>query len=295
MSKKALVTGAAGMLGSDLCPCLEKNGYDVIRTDINLRESTIEKLDVRNFDEVKEFIEKENPEIVFHLAAETDVDLCEKDPEHSYRSNYIATENIAMVCREKNLPMIYISTSAIFDGTAPEPYTEYDLPNPSNVYGRSKLEGEKAVIRLVEEHYIIRAGWMVGGWDIDKKFTRKIIELLKKNDEIKAVNDKVGSPTFTFDLSESIVRIVKNGRPGIYHSANKGQCTRYEYACKLIELMGLKEKKRVVPVSSAHFPLPAPRGRSEAMVNMKLNVLNMNKMPTWEESLEKYLKIYVKD
>lgn len=294
MSKRTLVTGAAGMLGSDFCPCLEKNGCTVIKSDINLRDKSFRKLDVRNFDEVKKIITTEKPEIVFHLAAETDVDLCEKDPEHSYRSNYIATENIAMVCKEMNIPMTYISTSAIFDGTAPEPYTEYDLPNPSNVYGRSKLEGEKAVVRLVGEHYIIRAGWMVGGWDIDKKFTRKIIELLQTNDEIKAVNDKIGSPTFTFDLSESIIRIVKNGRPGIYHSANKGRCTRYEYACKLIELMGLRDKKRVIPVSSAHFPLPASRGRSEAIINMKLNVLKMNEMPLWEESLKKYLKMYVK-
>jgi len=294
LSVKALVTGAAGMLASDLCPVLYDAGYEILKTDINLRDKSISKLDIREKESVESTIKSFSPEIVFHLAAETDVDLCERDHRHSYMTNSIGTENIALTCSALNIPMVYISTSAVFDGTSPEPYTEFDTPNPSNIYARSKYAGELVVERLIKNYFIIRAGWMVGGWDIDKKFTRKIIELLRTQDEIKTVSDKVGSPTFTFDIAQSIVRIVKNGRPGLYHSANKGMCSRYEYALKLLELIGMKDKKRVTPVSSAHFPLSAPRGRSEAMINMKLELLGINKMPHWEESLKKYLSMYVK-
>ena len=131
---KVLVTGAAGMLGGDLCNELEKVGHNVLKTDINLIEDDIKKLDVRNKEEVFSMIEDFKPELVAHLAAETDVDKCEREIDHAYKTNTMGTLNIALACQKYNITMAYISTAGVFDGTSSEPYTEFHKPNPINVY-----------------------------------------------------------------------------------------------------------------------------------------------------------------
>ncbi len=287
---KVLVTGAAGMLASDLCPELERNGVEVVWTDINLTRDSMVKMDIRDADEVQSVLDAHDVDWVFHLAAETDVDLCEKDPDHSFTTNTLGTENIVLACRERKIPLVYISTAAVFRGTDPEPYVEFDTPEPVSVYARSKYEGEKAVTTFLDRFFIFRAGWMVGGWEIDKKFVFKIAGLLKERDRITVVNDKCGSPTFTFDFAPNLVRVWKTGRYGLYHMANRGVTTRYEMACRIAEYMGVEKDVEIVPINSAHFPLPAPRARSEMMRNYRLDLLAMNDMPRWEESLEHYIK-----
>ncbi len=287
---KVLVTGAAGMLGSDLCPELEKNGVEVVRTDIREEGSSMLKMDVTNPSEINGVMEEVGPDWVFHLAAETDVDLCEKDPDHSFFVNAMGTENIALACREMDKPMVYISTAAVFNGRKPVPYTEFDTPDPSNVYAWSKLEGEKVVRDLLDRFFIFRAGWMVGGWEIDKKFVYKIVKLLRERDRITVVDDKFGSPTFTFDFSRNLVKVWKTRRYGLYHLTNRGVTSRYEMACHIARYMGVEDRVEIVPINSAHFPLPAPRARSEMVRNYKLDLLGMNEMPPWQESLEYYIR-----
>ncbi len=287
---KVLVTGAAGMLASDLCPELEKNGMEVVRTDINLTNESILRMDITRPDEIDSILKEHRPDWIFHLAAETDVDLCEKEPDHCFTVNALGTENIVLACRAAQLPMVYISTAAVFDGQKPEPYTEFDTPDPVSVYGRSKWEGEKVVTTFMDRFFIFRAGWMVGGWEIDKKFVYKIVGLLRERDRITVVNDKFGSPTFTFDFSRNLVRIWRIGRYGLYHLANRGVTSRFEMARHIAKSMDLEDKVEIVPINSAYFPLPAPRGRSEMMVNYRLELLGMNDMPRWEESLEKYIR-----
>jgi len=284
---KSLVTGANGMLGTALCPLLTENGYEVFATDVTSSGNNIELLDVRDFNNVKKYVNKIKPDMVFHLAAETDVDKCEIDVDHAYRMNTIGTENIALVCQERDIPMVYISTCGVFDGRKPEPYNEFDEPNPISVYTKTKYEGEKVVSNLLQKYYIFRAGWMIGGGKKDKKFVAKIAEQIKTKNEITVVNDKIGSPTFTKDFSECIIKIIDSGRYGLYHVTNKGWASRYDIACKIVEFMG-KREVNVKPISSASFPLAAPRPRSEAVDNFKLKLLGID-MRRWEDALKEYL------
>ena len=288
---KVLVTGSSGMLASDIIPVLIENGHTVIKTDINQRSTDTVKLDISNLQDVSAGIKKIKPDMVFHLAAETDVDLCEKKPEHAFRVNTLGTENIAFTCLENDIKLLYISTAGVFGGDKCEAYTEFDIPKPVNVYGESKLQGEKIVQNLLSKYFIVRAGWMVGGWEIDKKFVYKIVLQLKQGaKELKVVNDKFGSPTFTKDFAANLLPLLDTNRYGLYHMANKGTCSRYDIAIKIVEFMGLKNQVRVLPISSAEFPLPAARARSEMVRNYKLDLLGLNNMPPWEASLEQYIK-----
>ena len=157
-----LVTGASGVLGTELCKVLTTAGHRVLRTDINCPEG-VTHLDVRNTSEVIAVVSREHVGLVIHLAAETDVDRCEIDVDHAYRTNTLGTWNVALACQEEDIPMVYVSTAGVFDGAKNEPYTEFDHPNPVNVYGRSKLEGEKFVRQLLSRFFIARASWMIGG------------------------------------------------------------------------------------------------------------------------------------
>jgi dTDP-4-dehydrorhamnose reductase len=294
---KILITGAAGMLASAIISELEQSGstifgeaIELLKGDIHLRVPDIFRIDVSNREEIEDRIVMKKPDFFFHLAAETDVDLCEKNPERADRINYIGTENVALLCQKYDIPLVYISTAAVFDGNKPEPYTEFDEPRPANIYGRSKLWGEIAVQRLLKRYFIVRAGWMVGGWEIDKKFVYKIVKQLQEGKkEIQVVNDKFGSPTFTGDFARNLLPLIRTKRYGLYHMANTGWGSRYDIALKIVEFMGIEGKVRVNPVSSEAFPLPAPRPRSEMMLNYHLELIGMNYMPPWEKSLKAYI------
>jgi len=287
---RILVTGAEGMLGSALCPALRKKGHEVWATDIDASNRSIQHMDVRNYGNVKEVIERSRPDMVMHLAAKTDVDKCELEPDDAYLSNTIGTQNIALLCQKHDIEVVYVSTIGVFDGNKSEPYTEFDEPNPINVYGKSKLGGERVIQDLLRRFYIIRSCWMVGGGpDKDKMFVAKIARLLDKTNELKVVNDKIGSLTYTMDFSECVADLIETGYYGLYHCTNRGYASRYEIALRIVEFLGRSDVV-VKPVSSAHFPLPAPRGRSEASRNYKLELLGIDKMRPWDEALKEYLE-----
>lgn len=285
---RALITGADGMLGSALCPLLSDNGYEVFSTDIVPLSAKTQLLDVKDFKQVKSYVNRINPQIIFHLAAETNVDRCEIEPEHAFAANTMGTKNIALICQEYNIPMVYISTCGVFDGKKTDPYNEFDTPNPISVYTKSKLEGEKIVEDLLKKYFIFRAGWMMGGGKKDKKFIAKIVELIKTKNILTVVNDKRGCPTFTKDFSEGVIKIIKLGHYGLYHVTNKGSATRYDIACKIVEYLG-RNDITVKPINSEDFPLPASRPDSEVVDNHKLELLNI-KMRPWEEALRDYLR-----
>ena len=248
----------------------------------------VHHLDVRDAVEVKTVVQEHRPDLVMHLAAETDVDRCELEPDHAFRTNALGTENLALMCQTAQVPMVYISTGGVFDGSKRGPYTEFDTPNPVNMYGSSKLAGERAVQTLLPRHYIFRAGWMIGSPAKDKKFVATILKLLETQHELKAVDDKFGTTTFAHDIVENIIHVVHKERYGLYHTVNRGMITRYELAQAIVACVGRTDVK-VLPVSSAHFPLVAPRAASEAMVNYKLDLLGLNVMPDWHTALRHYI------
>lgn len=283
-----LVTGAGGMVGSHLGDVYSDD--ELFLTDISKGGSSA-YLDVRDRSQVMKMIAMVRPELVLHLAAETDVDRCEREVDHAYTSNMVGTLNIALACQAHNIELVYVSTAAVFDGAKPEPYTEFDAPNPLTVYAKSKFEGEKIVVTLLSRYYIVRAGWMFGGRSRDKKFVGRIAQLCQTEREILAVNDKVGNPTYASDLLSTIKTLTGTGLYGLYHAVNGGSCTRFDVAVEIAKFLG--SDVVIKPASSALFPASAPRSRSEAARNYKLDLLGINHMPHWRTALYGYLGSWI--
>mgnify|MGYP001202104964 CR=1 FL=1 len=287
---KVLVTGSAGMLGSAVIDTLRADRREIVATGRSVRGEAVLPMDIRDWESVRRTFGEHQPDLVLHLAAETDVDLCEQEPEHAHACNAFGTENVVRACGEENAVLAYVSTAGVFDGEKRDPYTESDTPNPVNVYGRSKHAGERIVERSLDRYFIFRAGWMVGGWEIDKKFVYTMVQLSRRKDEIRVVDDKFGSPTFTADFATHMMAVVDSGPYGLYHLANRGTASRWEIAMEIVKGMGRAGKVEVVPVSSEEFPLPAPRPRSEMMQNLKLRSLGLDEMPHWKDALRDYLE-----
>jgi dTDP-4-dehydrorhamnose reductase len=280
---RILVSGAKGMLGTDLCQVLRSFSHVVEATDI-------EEMDVRDFDLTRRTLEEFRPDWVLHLAALTDVDGCEREPEQSFLTNTLGTQNVALACQASGAGMVYLSSLSVFDGAKCEPYVEFDTPNPQSWYSRSKYQGELIVEKLLSRYFIVRAGWMFGGGPEDKKFVAKIMELASQRSSLTIVNDKFGSPTYTRDIASGIERLLHTGLHGTYHMVNTdGYCSRFEFAQAVLEYAG-NTTCALIPVNSATFPLPAPRPRMEAGRNLNLHLRGLHWMRPWREALQEYVQ-----
>jgi len=277
---KILVTGGKGMLGTDLCDSL-KDYHELIIKD--------HEMDVRDTKLVLDTVSQLNPDIIIHLAAQTNVDGCETKIEEAYQINVVGTKNIALACNKLDIPMVYISTAHVFDGLKTGFYNEFDEPAPISIYAKSKYYGELMVTSLLKKYYILRAGWMFGGGKEDKKFVAKIIDIAKTKGEISAVIDELGTPTYTVDLAKQIAYLFENQLYGTYHAGNLGGCTRYDFAKKILEFAGL-ENVKIIPVKIESFNLPAKRPPNQIMGNYMLDLMNINKMRPWEEALKEYIE-----
>lgn len=279
---KILVTGARGMLGTDLCA--------IFRREHQVKGTDIDNMDVRYRKTILNVTSQFEPELIIHLAALTDVDGCERDPDAAFHTNTIGTQNVALICQQFDIPMVYVSTISVFDGTKPSPYTEYDTPNPQSYYSQSKHQGELLVQSLLQKYYIIRAGWMFGGGKEDKKFVAKILDIARSRPSLKVVDDKFGSPVYTVDFASAINDIMTTTQYGTYHAVNAGSpVSRYEVAQAIFEFASIRNCT-LVPVSSAEFPLPAPRPRMEAGRNLAIELLGLPPMRHWHEALKEYIE-----
>ena len=289
---RILITGASGMLGSTLASVLHSKDIEFVATDIDLSPPGTELLDVRDFAAVDETVTEHKPSLVIHLAAETNVERCEAEPSHAYRTNTIGTQNVAVSCNRHGVPLVYVSTAGVFNGTKAEPYNEFDQPDPINIYGKSKYQGELIVRALVARSFIARAGWMIGGKERDKKFVGKIVKQLGEGRRrIYAVTDKLGTPTYTYDFCQILLKLLDTSYWGTYHLACKGSGTRFDVAAHIIKTLGLDDRVELIGTNSDHFKLeyPAPRPASESMVNQMLELRGMNSMRDWKDSLTEYL------
>ncbi len=267
---KVLITGANGMVGSYV--------------DFGIKTGR-RSLDVTDLDETISVVKKHNPRVILHLAAETDVDRCERDPEYAYLVNGVGTYNMTVAAREVGAKLVYISTAGVFDGEKNSPYATDDKPNPKNFYGHSKYLGELAVRGNLSDYLIVRVCWMMGGGTgKDQKFVAKIMQQLRDPavKEIKAVTDQVGAPTFGKDLVGGIKRLISEGKTGIFHLPNAGSASRYDVAKKIVEMM--KPDMTVTPVDSSYFNLDAKRTKNEVLE------VAPGYMRPWQEALEEYLR-----
>lgn len=287
---RLLITGARGMMGRDLSRLAEELGHETWPTDIErLAHDPEDHVDVADLEALGRAFERFRPDAVFHLAAMTHVDECERDPETAYRVNAVGTQNVALLCRRHELDLVYISTGSVFDGSKPTAYHDFDDPNPQSVYSRSKWAGERIVRDLVPHHYVVRAGWMFGGGPEDKKFVAKMIDIAREREVLRAVDDKFGTPCYTRDISRRCLDLLATGRYGTYHGANTGLCSRYEMARAIVEFAGVTTC-RVEPCSSAEFPLPAPRPRMEAIDGLHARLIGLPEQRPWQDALRDYIE-----
>jgi len=266
---KVLITGADGMVGNYV-----DFGFKTNRSI----------LDVTDFKKVISVFNKYKPKAIIHLAAETDVDKCERDPAAAYSVNSMGAYNVAVAAKAVSAKVVYISTAGVFDGVKETPYKENDVPNPVNHYGKSKLLGELAIRGVLDNYLILRVCWMFGGGPaIDKKFVAKIINQIKNPEikEIKALSDQFGSPTFGKDLVAAIKQLLIEGKKGVFHTANTGSASRYDFAKNIVRL--IRPEVEVSAVASPFFKSDTMRPRNEVIVS------ELNLMRTWQEALEEYL------
>jgi dTDP-4-dehydrorhamnose reductase len=294
LSKKSRVyiAGCGGMLGEAVYGLFSAH-TTVQATDIDLNAPWLQYADVRNYQEMLQSITEFRPDLVMNLAALTDLEYCERNQEDAWLTNALGAENLALIASKLQIPIVYISTAGIFDGRQ-EFYNDFDAPNPLGIYAKSKYYGECIVQKLLLEHFVFRAGWMMGGGEKkDKKFINKIYRQIKAGKkEIFVVDDKLGTPTFTESFAQGILNVVQAGQFGLYNQVCEGNCSRFDVALEFVRLLGLSERVRVTKVSSDYFKEEyfAPRPASEKLVNLKLHARKLSAMPHWKDALSEYAK-----
>lgn len=295
--ERIYIAGCGGMLGAAFYKRF-KEDFNLKCTDIDVNEDWLSYLDFRDFKKYKEEVTQFKPDFLFHLGAYTDLEFCEKNPEETYKTNTDSVKNAVKISNNLGIPLLYISTAGIFDGTKPL-YDDYDLPNPLGVYAQAKYLGERFVIENSKDFLICRAGWMMGGGPRkDKKFIQKIMKQIKEGkEELFIVNDKDGTPTYTHDFANNVNLLIKNGKRGLYNMVCEGETSRFEVASEMIKILGLEDKIKINPVSSDYFKKEyfAARPPCERLINTKLNSEGLNVMRNWKVALKEYLEKEYKD
>jgi len=290
--KSIYIAGAGGMLGAAFYRRFSRN-YRLKCTDIDVNENWLEYLDFRDLDAYKKDVKNFGADYLFHLGALTDLEYCELHPDEAYLTNTISVENAVYIANELDIPMLYISTAGIFDGSK-EAFDDWDQPNPLGVYARSKWLGEQLVLTNARNSLVCRAGWMMGGGpQKDKKFIQKLMIQIKAGKrELFIVNDKLGTPTYTHDFARNVEELLSRGYWGLYNMVCSGVTDRMEVATTLIQLLGIQNEVGIKEVPSDYFKKQyfAPRPSSERLINRKLRLRNMDFMRNWKVALEEYLK-----
>ena len=285
---KVFVTGVCGQLGFDVMNELNKRGHECLGSDIT--ENAEIKLDITDKTAVKGVLSEIKPDAVIHCAAWTAVDAAEDEEnrEKVYAVNVTGTKNIAEVCKDLDFKMLYISTDYVFNGQGSEPW-QADCKDfaPLNYYGQTKLEGELAVAETLEKYFIVRIAWVFGL--NGKNFIKTMINVGKKYDSVRVVNDQIGTPTYTFDLARLLVDMVETERYGYYHATNEGgYISWYDFCCEFYRQYGLSTK--VIPVTTEEYGLSkASRPNNSRLDKNKLIEAGFIPLPNWQDAVKRYL------
>ncbi|MDD6807585.1 MAG: dTDP-4-dehydrorhamnose reductase [Oscillospiraceae bacterium] len=280
---KIFVTGVTGQLGYDVKKELLNRGHEVICP-------TREELDLTDMNSVFVYMDEQRPNAVIHCAAYTAVDKAQKEANLCHDVNSSATRILARNCSRLGIPMLYVSTDYVFDGSGNDPFEIDSKKGPLNEYGLSKLAGEEAVRTLCSKYFIVRTSWvfgMNGG-----NFVKTILRIADTKDRITVVHDQTGSPTFTEDLAPLLCDIIVSDKYGVYHATNEGFCTFCEFAQKIIELSGRHTK--IIPITTAQYNAPARRPLNSRLSKQSLVDAGFNLLPRWEDALARFLKEYEK-
>jgi dTDP-4-dehydrorhamnose reductase len=282
---RILLLGARGLLG--------KECEEVLGSWGNLWSLSKDELDITLFDKVEKTLVEFSPHFVVNCAAYTDVDGCEREVEKAFLVNAKAVGNLAMHASKVGARLVHISTDYVFDGEKPLPsgYNEDDPPCPKNIYGKSKLEGERLVLRVDANHLIVRTAWLYGRRG--KSFPKAILKKLLEGQTVRVVCDQFGSPTWSKSVAFQIKALMEAGAKGIVHVTSMGYCSWYEFARTIAELLGLRGDIR--PCESWAYPRPAPRPKNSILEKRRLLELGINRMRHWKEDLRIFLEAHGKE
>ena len=281
---KALITGANGQLGTDLCHALASAEVIALtHTDV----------DITDLYAVKSVVSLHCPDVIINTAAYVRVDDCETQRDKAFKTNALGARNVAVAAQEAGSKLVQISTDHVFGGMErpkPTPYTEFDTPAPVNIYGMSKLAGEELVRSLCNRYFIVRTCGLFGVAGSSGKsgnFVETILKLAKKNNEVKVVCDQISSPSYTKDVAAIIAKLITTEYYGFFHIVNSGTCSWFEFAKEIVGLADLKA--HVTPVSSDQYPQKARRPHYSALDNYHMRLLGMGEMRSWQEALRDYM------
>lgn len=285
---KILITGSHGMLGTDLTSLLrEKRALSSSHNEnIEVIDAPHEELDITLEDEVSDFISGHKPDIIINCAAFTNVDKCETEREIAFKVNALGPKYIAAAAKECGARVIHISTDFVFDGNSDSPYIEEDQTNPLSEYGRTKLEGERNIQNHCNAFLIVRTSWLFGRHGTN--FVEKMLELAGHNKELSIVTDETGSPTYTADLAGALWTLIKQECKGIFHVANEGSCSRYEWAKRIFETLGYNIN--IHPIRSSQYKRPAKVPLNSTLNCQKFTTATGMRIRPWQEALGTYLK-----
>ena len=279
---KVAIIGSNGQLGTEIVTAFG---------DTTVISLTHDDIEIGEINSVHRVFRKIRPDLVINTASFVNVEGCERDPGKAFRINETGALNLARVLGSRNIDLLHISTDYFFDGSKREPYDETDSPNPLNVYGSSKLAGEKAIQENAMKYYIVRTSGLYGHSVCRGKgsnFVEKIIDLSSRKSELTVVNDEILTPTYTTDLARQIRVLVQTHEYGLYHATDNGSCSWFEFAVEALRLAGIKMP--VIPVSSKEFPSSVKRPPYSVLNNSRLASLGLERMPVWEQSLAEYFR-----
>lgn len=285
-----LVTGANGQLGQ----ALQNVSQSV--SEIRFVFTDSKTLNITDKENCFTVFEQYQPDFCINCAAYTAVDKAESEPGLAHKTNVVGVKNLAESCKKHNTTLIHLSTDFVFDGEKKTPYSEVDIPNPKNVYGLTKLEGEQTIQTLIKKYYIIRTSWVYS--ESGNNFYKTMLRLASERESINVVNDQIGTPTNANCLAKAIIDIIQHTTSsiqpayGIYHFSNEGTCSWYDFAKKIFELNKIRITLNPIPTSS--YPTPAIRPKYSVLDKSKIKTAFGIQIKSWEESLQELVLTYNK-
>lgn len=277
---KVLVTGVNGQLGHDVLHCLLERGIEAVGAGRA-------EFDITDFEAARRFIIENKADAVIHCSAYTAVDKAEDEKDLCFLVNAEATRNIAGICKELDIKMLYISTDYVFSGKGDHYYETDHKAEPLGVYGASKLQGEAAVQELLQKYFIVRISWVFGS--NGNNFVKTMLRLGKEKQELNVVKDQFGSPTYTKDLAELLCDMIVSEKYGVYHATNEGICSWSEFAEEIMRCSGLSTK--VNGILSQEYPTRAARPKNSRLSKASLDRNGFTRLPDWKDALERYLRL----
>lgn len=276
---KVLITGANGQLGREFCKFFDELGVNYIAADRK-------KLDITNFENVKDFVDSNPVDFILNCAAYNAVDKAEDEWRKAYLVNGIGVRNLAVAAKKINAAVVHYSTDYVFDGKKETPYTIFDSPNPMSKYGESKLLGENILLESSLNYLVIRVSWVFGVGNTN--FLKKLFEWAKERKVLKVVDDQISSPTYTIDLVRATLDLMKNGAYGTYHVTNSDSCSRYEWA--KYALSKIQWDGEIIPVKSEEFKTQAKRPNFSVLDNFGTKETIGYDLPEWKDATDRFLK-----